>query len=133
VSEASAVPIWAGLLVAFVVLWEQRPLASIGLRPLGWHSLAWGVVLWLATSYAAAPLLVRFIVWLGLGGFDHGLARVLALPLWYRVLAVVTAGVVEETLSSPSSSPADCSRPSSSGSRTCSPTLSPTPSSTPPA
>jgi membrane protease YdiL (CAAX protease family) len=35
---------------------------------------------------------------IGLSGYSAGMADVLALPLWIRVLAVVGAGVVEETL-----------------------------------
>lgn len=34
----------------------------------------------------------------GLQGFDAGIARTVALPVWLRIVAVVTAGVVEDTL-----------------------------------
>jgi membrane protease YdiL (CAAX protease family) len=81
-----------------VLFWEQRPLASLGLQPLAWSSVAWGLALAAAQMWVVVPATLRLIRALGLLGFDSGIATVVAWPLWLRILAVVTAGVVEEAL-----------------------------------
>jgi membrane protease YdiL (CAAX protease family) len=87
-----------GLVVAIVVLWEREPLASIGLRPLGWSSLAWGLLLAAVMMYAVMPSLAWALRMAGIAGFEEGMAKVLMLPMWLRIIAVLTAGVVEDTL-----------------------------------
>src|SRR5438552_12424106 len=39
--------LWAlvALILALVVFWEKQSLRSIGLRPLGWQSVLWGLAL----------------------------------------------------------------------------------------
>jgi membrane protease YdiL (CAAX protease family) len=84
--------------IGIVVLWEKRPLASLWLRPFQWQSLARAGVL----------VIVHFIVlfpateWVrrnaGLSDYTIGMETALAHSVWLRILAAVTAGVVEETL-----------------------------------
>jgi len=85
--------------LAIVLVWERAPLASIGWKPFAWRSLALAalfaaVVMWIATpigSFVASKLF-------GLPLFEAGIADFSQRPLWLKVVAVVTAGVVEETL-----------------------------------
>ncbi len=97
---AAQLTLWAllGGVVAITLGWERRPLASLGVRPLRSASLAWGVAAAAALVWVVVPLSSGLVDAAGLAGFEEGLARVLALPLWLRVLAVVTGGVVEEVL-----------------------------------
>lgn len=85
--------------VLFVVLaLEGRTLASIGLRPFHWTSLAWGLALAAVLMRLVAPLGSWMIGTLRLAGFERGLAAFAALPLWLKVVAVLAGGIVEETL-----------------------------------
>ena len=86
------------LIIAIVVFWEKRPLASMGLRPFRWSSVAWGLLLAAATMYAIVPLLTWLLRIAGIPGFEEGMAKILVLPLWIRASAAVTAGVVEDAL-----------------------------------
>jgi membrane protease YdiL (CAAX protease family) len=85
-------------LLAIVIVWEKQPLSSLWLRPLAWRSLALGAL------FAAIQITLVYPVrsWLlelsGLPGFAAGTEKILALPLWFRILAVASAGVVEETV-----------------------------------
>ena len=85
-------------IIAVVLVWEGRPLTSIGLQPFDWGSLAWGVALAVGLITVVAPIATWVVAVLGLSGFESGLAKVLPLPIWFRLIAVITAGVVEETL-----------------------------------
>ncbi len=89
---------------ALVLVWlrfvEKRPLGSIGLRPPTWKTLGYGLL----TAFA---LILVFVVHFGflvphfhLDGEHAGAVRnvILARPLWYRVLMVFRASVVEEIL-----------------------------------
>jgi len=92
--------LWLLFIAVLVIVfaWEQERLSSLWLRPLEWQSFAW------AAALVAASLLVLFPVteWLrrtlGLPGYQAGMEAVLALPAWFRLVAAMTAGVVEETL-----------------------------------
>jgi hypothetical protein len=86
------------VVVSIVMLWEQQPLASLWLQPFRWQSVAWGVALTLALLRLVIPAREWLRRAAGLSGYAAGVERVLALPIWFRVVAVVTAGVVEETL-----------------------------------
>ncbi len=88
----------AAAVIAIVLLWEEQPLSSIGLRPPGWSTLAWGAGMAAFFILLLGPLLLRLPGWLGLAGFAPTLARLSSLPLWYLVLAVLVGGVVEEIL-----------------------------------
>lgn len=86
------------VIVAIVMLWEKQPLASIGLRPPRWSSLAWGLLLAAVTICIVMPSLTWALKVAGIPGFEAGMAKVLGLPIWFRIVAVVTAGIVEDTL-----------------------------------
>ena len=84
--------------VAIVMLWEKQPLESMGLRPFRWSSPAWGLGLAAVTIYAVMPPLTWALRAEGIPGFETGMAKILVLPVWFRIVAVVTAGIVEDTL-----------------------------------
>ncbi len=94
--EAMCCALTAAVLV-ILVRWERRPLRSIGLKPPGWRTFLLGVAVFFVLSavYGAGTAVQRGF---GLAGSEVGLARLLVLPLWLRVLMVVRAGVVEEIL-----------------------------------
>jgi membrane protease YdiL (CAAX protease family) len=94
------VAMWALLagVLAVVVLWEGRPLATLGLQPPGWRSVAWGLALAAVQMWVVVPATLALLRALGIAGFESGIATVVAWPVWLRILAVVTAGVVEEAL-----------------------------------
>ena len=85
-------------IVGLVVFWEKQPLASLWLRPLQWQSVAWGGLLVLASILLLFPATEWLRKAMGLAGYAAGMEKALALPAWFRVVAVVTAGIVEETL-----------------------------------
>jgi len=88
-----------GSSVLLIVLgWEREHLSSLGLQPLCWQSLAWGSALAGFFIFIFSPLAMRLLARVKLGGFEAGLAKLTALPIWYRVFAVVVGGVIEETL-----------------------------------
>lgn len=88
----------AASVLAIVVFWERRPLDSLWWRTPDWRTVALAVAL----AVTHVKVVFPFNLWLlkrsGLPGFQTGVERVLVLPLWLRIVAVVTAGVVEETL-----------------------------------
>ena len=86
------------MIVAIVILWEKQPLASIGLGPLHVSSVAWGLGLAVVMIVVVMPSLAWGLRVAGIAGFDAGMARILVLPVWIRIIAVITAGVVEDTL-----------------------------------
>jgi membrane protease YdiL (CAAX protease family) len=85
-------------IVGIVVFWEKQPLASLWVRPLQWQSVAWGGLLFLASILFLFPATEWVRSALGLAGYEPGMDKALAFPIWFRVIAVVTAGIVEETL-----------------------------------
>lgn len=92
--------LWAlfAVILAIVLGWERAPLASLWLRPLAWRSLALGVLFAALQLWLVYPLRVRLLAGSGLPGFAAGAEAILALPLWFRVVAVLGAGIVEETV-----------------------------------
>ena len=86
------------IIVAIVIFWDKEPLASLGFRPFRWSSPAWGLGLAAVTIYVVMPSLTWGLRAAGIPGFEAGLAKILVLPAWFRMLAVVTAGIVEDTL-----------------------------------
>ena len=92
--------LWAffAMILAIVVLWEKRPLASIGVRRFRWQSIAWGLLLAAFLSLVAMPALTAALRTTGIRGFEAGMTKILAFPLGFRIFAVVTAGIVEDTL-----------------------------------
>ena len=86
------------LVVAIVVFWERQPLSSTGLRPLNWRSFAWGGALAAFTMWLLLPLLSWGLRSAGIAGFEAGMAKAMLLPAWIRLMATVTAGIVEDGL-----------------------------------
>ncbi len=90
---------WANLLllIGIVLLAEKRSLGSIGLRPLRWWTLPLGVLAGFVISLVF-PLLFMLMVKLGIRPNEAAFERVASLPFTFRLIIVVTAAVVEETL-----------------------------------
>jgi uncharacterized protein len=86
------------MVVAIVLRWEKQPLGSLWLQPLRWQSVVWGLLL--AAVYYS--LLLPLGEWVrrsaGLPGFAGGMEDVMRFPVWYRAIAVIGAGVIEEIL-----------------------------------
>jgi CAAX protease family protein len=95
--QATLWTILAGV-IAIVVFWERQPIASLWLRPFHWRSIAFGLVLAAFGMYVIFPIRMWALRASGLPGFGEGVETFLALPLWFRIVAVTTAGIVEETL-----------------------------------
>jgi membrane protease YdiL (CAAX protease family) len=87
-----------GGVIAVVLLWEARPLASIGWRGFGLASFAWGVALTIFFVWVLLPAEVQVLSRLHLGGFEAGMTKLSRLPRWFLIFAAITAGVAEETL-----------------------------------
>jgi membrane protease YdiL (CAAX protease family) len=98
VLEQAVLWLLLAVVLGVVLLWEREPLTSLWLQPFHWESLAWGLLLAGVMVYVVFPLRLWLVRVSGLPGFQGGLEKVLALPIWFRVVAVVTAGVVEETM-----------------------------------
>lgn len=86
------------LLLAIVVFWEKQPLSSIGLKPPTLDAVFWGVGLAVAIIYLLGPLLMALPGWLGLKGFEVGLAKAAKFPWWYIVFTIIVVGTAEEIL-----------------------------------
>jgi uncharacterized protein len=89
-------------LAAFVV-WvvmrrERLPLESIGVRRPNWSTLISAIVLWgitvVLTPLISQPVLNTF----GTDGLEAGMQELAILPIWFRVIAGFTGGMVEEIL-----------------------------------
>jgi membrane protease YdiL (CAAX protease family) len=88
----------AAAVVAIVLLWEKQTLRSLWLQQFRWQSIAWGLLL-VAIYYT---MLFPLGEWVrraaGLAGFGAGMERVTRFPVWYRMVAVVGAGIEEEVI-----------------------------------
>ena len=85
--------------VLFVVVYlEKRPLSSIGFKKPDWQTVASGLLLWLIVMFVLAHVTNRIGNAVGHAGLEKGLAQLRAIPLWFRVVLAITAGIVEETL-----------------------------------
>lgn len=90
---------WALLIPIGVIVVgpERQPLSSIGLRPFRWRSIGFGLAA--AAAVIAALLAVSaFDSTTAQADVARGVGTLAAWPLWLKILAVVTAGAVEETL-----------------------------------
>lgn len=84
--------------IAVVVRWEGRPLASIGWQGFAWESLAWGAMLAFVFIRVLVPVEIHLLARLKLEGFGAGLARLAHLPPAVLIFAALVAGWAEETL-----------------------------------
>jgi uncharacterized protein len=86
------------VVIGIIWFWERKPLESLWLRPLQWRSLGWAVALFVANLIFLFPITEWVRSAVGLPGYGAGMEKVLSHPVWFRLLAVLTAGVVEEVL-----------------------------------
>jgi len=85
--------------LAVVVFGEKRPLSSVGLKTPTASTFLWAIVAALVLMKSVAPAAMWLVSRTGLPLFGSGLEKVLALPLWFRLLAIViTGGIFEETI-----------------------------------
>ena len=84
--------------LAIVVFWERKPLESLWLNHFRWQSVAWAAVVVAGSVVVLFPATEWVRTAAGLPGYSGGMERALAQPVWVRLAAVVTAGVVEEIL-----------------------------------
>jgi len=83
--------------IAVVMRWDGRPLASLGWSGFAWQSVAWGSMLAFVFVRVLVPAETRLLGRLGLAA-DHGLAPPKRLPVPLLVFVALVAGVAEETL-----------------------------------
>jgi CAAX protease family protein len=83
--------------IAVVMRWDGRPLASIGWQGFAWESLAWGAMLAFIFVRVLVPAETRILGRLGLAA-DHGLVPLKYLPVPFLVFAAAVTGIAEETL-----------------------------------
>jgi membrane protease YdiL (CAAX protease family) len=88
----------AGCVIAIVWFWERESLRSLWLKPLRWQSIAWGLALTAVNWTLLFPVGEFIRRTAGLPGFEMGMTPVIAMPLWYRIWAVLGAGILEELL-----------------------------------
>ena len=82
------------VLIAIVVSFERRPLASIGLLPLRWWTIPAGMLGGVAIALFSGTLVSA----LRLSAETPSATYFMSLPFWMRLALVITAGVFEETL-----------------------------------
>lgn len=86
----------AAFLLWFVLRVERLPLTSIGLRRPTWLTVVSGLGLLAVSSYVLAPLTVPLQRALGTEGMQAGMDQLAAMPVWFRVVVGLTAGMIEE-------------------------------------
>src|SRR5262249_38747093 len=96
-SQFGLIAICAAVLATLLV-WEKQSFLAVGLQPLRWHSLVWGLALTCFFVFAFSPMAFWLLQHLRLSGFDAGLTKLAILPVWYLIIAVVIGGTVEEIL-----------------------------------
>lgn len=94
---SSLMAIVAGVL--FIVFrYEHQTVASLGIRPFNWQTVAWGLALAAFFIYIFAPTAYWMLEHFRLGGFEKGIFKNAALPLWYLAIAVLVGSISEEVL-----------------------------------
>jgi membrane protease YdiL (CAAX protease family) len=87
-----------GAILSIVVLAENRPLASLGLRWPSVSTFLWALGMSVLLIGVLGPVLLRLPAWLGLRGFERTLADLTRLPVWSLAVAVIIGGIAEEIL-----------------------------------
>ena len=87
---------WVNLaaLIAIVIFWERRALASIGLRPIRWWTVPLGLLAGVVITFVSGAL----VSGLRLSSDVQFVTYLQSLPFGTRLLLALTAGVFEETL-----------------------------------
>ena len=85
------------VLIAIVLLGEKRSLASIGVKRFKWWVLPLGILAGFITSMVF-PLVMMLTNILGFGQDNSTAMKLFSLPFTIRLLLVLRAAVVEETL-----------------------------------
>ncbi len=91
----------AGLVAAVLVItayWQGLALGAIGLKAPSWAGFGLGLLLAAIFVLLIGPLLMKMPDWLGLEGFETGLASTAAMPGWLLVLSILIIGSSEEVL-----------------------------------
>jgi len=88
----------AAAVVLYVLVVERRPLSSIGLKPLAWWSLVYGVGAWVVTFLLLESIVLFLFPVLHLAFNTKAMQKVTDLPYWVRFLTVVRAGICEELI-----------------------------------
>ena len=88
----------AAAILLFVRFIERRPLISIGLAPVGWKSLLFGILGGMITVAGMAFIYLVIYPALGMSSNESQLTDIQALPAWFRIMLVARAGVFEEIL-----------------------------------
>ena len=86
----------AAFLVWFVLQVEQLPLRSIGLRRATSLTVVSGIGLLAVISFGLPLLAAPLHDALDTAGLQAGLDRLVALPVWFRVLLGISGGAIEE-------------------------------------
>ena len=86
----------AVFLVWFVLRVERLSLASIGLRRPTWLTVISGIGLLTIIMFVLPILTTPLQQVLGTEGVQAGLDQISAMPVWFRVLAGLTGGIIEE-------------------------------------
>ena len=84
-------------LLLLVLIWEGRPLRSIGLKAPKWSDLGWGFggfIVGVIAFGLVGPIVIKY----GLGSTLEGISTLASLPLYVTILIALTAGVTEELL-----------------------------------
>ena len=91
---------WALLAVVlfYVLVVERRSLASIGFRRPTWKTFVFGFLGGVAATAVIVAAFSLVLPALGLKANADAVIKILQTPLWYRVLLVTRAAVMEETL-----------------------------------
>ncbi|MBE9136915.1 CPBP family intramembrane metalloprotease [Nodosilinea sp. LEGE 07088] len=84
--------------LGIVLFKENQPLSSIGLQPLRWQSMVWGLAFAGILIFIYSPGLMWAIRQLNFTDFEGGLSKLTQLPIWYLILAVIIGGITEEIL-----------------------------------
>lgn len=83
------------LLLAYILLVERRPIASIGLKWPTWKSFAWGLAG--AMVMIAGFMAIYLIIFPALGVQEAELDTVKSMPAWLQLVLIARAALFEET------------------------------------